>query len=167
MRNELTKKDIELMQQELDHRRLVLRPQLIEAVKTARAFGDLSENFEYKAAKQEKNRNDSRCRYLENMIKSAVIVSDRSAEGVVGLYDKVTLYVEEDEEEMEVQVVTTMRQDALKGLISKESPVGKAIFGRKVGEKVSVQVNPSYSYDVVIRAIIPGQDDGEAPLRSF
>ena len=167
MRNELTKKDIELMQQELDHRRLVLRPQLIEAVKTARAFGDLSENFEYKAAKQEKNRNDSRCRYLENMIKSAVIVSDRSAEGVVGLYDKVALYVEEDDEEMEVQVVTTMRQDALKGLISKESPVGKAIFGRKVGDKVSVQVNPSYSYDVIIRAIVPGEDDGEAPLRSF
>lgn len=167
MRNELTKKDIELMQQELDHRRLVLRPQLIEAVKTARAFGDLSENFEYKAAKQEKNRNDSRCRYLENMIKSAVVISDSSAEGTVGLYDKVTLYVEEDDEEIEVQVVTTMRQDALKGLISKESPVGKAIFGHKLGDRVSVQVNPSYSYDVVIRAIVPGEDDGEAPLRSF
>ena len=167
MRNELTKKDIELMQQELDHRRLVLRPQLIEAVKTARAFGDLSENFEYKAAKQEKNRNDSRCRYLENMIKSAVIVSDRSAAGTVGLYDRVTLYVEEDDEEMVVQVVTTMRQDALKGLISKESPVGKAIFGRKVGEKVSVQVNAGYSYDVIIRAVEPREDDGEAPLRSF
>lgn len=167
MRNELTKKDIELMQQELDHRRLVLRPQLIEAVKTARAFGDLSENFEYKAAKQEKNRNDSRCRYLENMIKSAVIVSDRSAAGTVGLYDRVTLYVEEDDEEMVVQVVTTMRQDALKGLISKESPVGKAIFGRKVREKVSVQVNAGYSYDVIIRAVEPGEDDGEAPLRGF
>lgn len=167
MRNELTKKDIELMQQELDHRRLVLRPQLIEAVKTARAFGDLSENFEYKAAKQEKNRNDSRCRYLENMIKSAVVISDTSAEGTVGLYDKVTLYVEEDDEELEVQVVTTMRQDALKGLISKESPVGKAIFGHKAGDRVSVQVNSSYSYDVIIRAIVPGEDDGEAPLRSF
>lgn len=167
MRNELTKKDIELMQQELDHRRLVLRPQLIEAVKTARAFGDLSENFEYKAAKQEKNRNDSRCRYLENMIKSAVVISDTSAEGTVGLYDKVTLYVEEDDEEVEVQVVTTMRQDALKGLISKESPVGKAIFGHKAGDRVSVQVNASYSYDVIIRAIVPGEDDGEAPLRSF
>lgn len=167
MRNELTKKDIELMQQELDHRRLVLRPQLIEAVKTARAFGDLSENFEYKAAKQEKNRNDSRCRYLENMIKSAVIVSDRSAEGTVGLYDKVTLYVEEDDEEMEIQIVTTMRQDALKGLISKESPVGKAVFGRKVGDRVTIQVNENYSYDVIIRAIVPGEDDGEAPLRSF
>ena len=167
MRNELTKKDLELMQQELDHRRLVLRPQLIEAVKTARAFGDLSENFEYKAAKQEKNRNDSRCRYLENMIKTAVVISDNSAAGTVGLYDKVTLYVEEDEEEIQVQVVTTMRQDALKGLISKESPVGKAIFGRKTGDRVSVQVNPSYSYDVIIRAIVPGEDDGEAPLRSF
>ena len=167
MGKELTKKDIELMQQELDHRRLVLRPQLIEAVKTARAFGDLSENFEYKAAKQEKNRNDSRCRYLENMIKSAVVISDNSAEGTVGLYDKVTLYVEEDDEEIEVQVVTTMRQDALKGLISKESPVGKAIFGHKQGDRVSVQVNPSYSYDVIIRAIVPGEDDGEAPLRSF
>jgi len=167
MRNELTKKDIELMQQELDHRRLVLRPQLIEAVKEARAFGDLSENFEYKAAKKEKNRNDSRCRYLENMIKSAVIVSDRSAEGVVGLYDKVTLYVEEDDEEMEIRIVTAMRQDALKGLISKESPVGKAVFGHRAGEKVTVQVNEDYSYDVVIRAIEPGVDDGEAPLRSF
>ena len=151
MRNELTKKDLELMQQELDHRRLVLRPQLIEAVKTARAFGDLSENFEYKAAKQEKNRNDSRCRYLENMIKSAVIVSDRSAEGVVGLYDKVTLYVEEDDEETVIQIVTTMRQDALKGLITKESPVGKAVFGRREGERVTVQVNDSYSYDVIIQ----------------
>lgn len=167
MRNELTRKDLELMQQELDHRRLVLRPQLIEAVKTARAFGDLSENFEYKAAKQEKNRNDSRCRYLENMIKSAVVISDRSAAGTVGLYDKVTLYVEEDNEEIQVQVVTTMRQDALKGLISKESPVGKAIFGRKLGDRVSVQVSPTYSYDVVISAIVPGEDDGEAPLRSF
>ena len=166
MRNELTKKDIELMQQELDHRRLVLRPQLIEAVKTARAFGDLSENFEYKAAKQEKNRNDSRCRYLENMIKSAVVISDTSAEGTVGLYDKVTLYVEEDDEELEVQVVSTMRQDALKGLISKESPVGKAVFGRKIGDRVSVQVNENYSYDVVIRNIVPGEDTGEAPLRS-
>ena len=167
MRNELTKKDIELMRQELDHRRLVLRPQLIEAVKTARAFGDLSENFEYKAAKQEKNRNDSRCRYLENMIKSAVIVSDRSAEGVVGLYDKVTLYVEEDDEETVIQIVTTMRQDALKGLITKESPVGKAVFGRREGERVTVQVNDSYSYDVVIRSIEPGVDNGEAPLRGF
>ena len=167
MGKELTRKDIELMQQELDHRRLVLRPQLIEAVKEARAFGDLSENFEYKAAKKEKNRNDSRCRYLESTIKNAVIISDRSADGTVGLYDRVTLYVEEDDEELEIRVVTTMRQDALKGLISKESPVGKAVMGRRVGDRVTVQVNESYSYDVIIRAIVPGEDDGAAPLVGF
>ena len=114
MRNELTKKDLELMRQELEHRRTVLRPQLIEAVKEARAFGDLSENFEYKAAKKEKNRNDSRCRYLENMIKTAVVIEEKSAAGTVGLYDHVTLYVEEDGEEITCQIVTTMRQDALK-----------------------------------------------------
>ena len=100
MHNELTKKDIELMRRELDYRRTVLRPQLIEDVQTARAFGDLSENFEYKAAKRDKNRNDSRCRYLENMIKTAVVISDQSKEGTVGLYDKVTFYVEEDNEEL-------------------------------------------------------------------
>ena len=130
MHNELTKKDIELMRQELEYRRGVLRPKLIEDVKTARAFGDLSENFEYKAAKRDKNRNDSRCRYLENMIKTAVIISEGSKDGVVGLYDKVTFYVEEDDEEVTCQIVTTMRQNALKNRVSKESPVGRAVLGR-------------------------------------
>ena len=167
MHNELTRKDIELMRQELEHRRQVLRPQLIKAVQEARAFGDLSENFEYKAAKQEKNRNDSRCRYLENMIKTAVVVEEKSAEGTVGLYDKVTLYVEEDNEEIICQIVTTVRQDALNGRVSKESPVGRAVLGRRLGERVTVQVNDSYAYDVVIRAIEPGEDDGEAPLVGF
>lgn len=167
MHNELTKKDIELMRQELDYRRTVLRPKLIEDVQTARAFGDLSENFEYKAAKRDKNRNDSRCRYLENMIKTAVIISDQSKEGAVGLYDKVTFYVEEDDETVTCQIVTTMRQDALKNLISKESPVGKAVLGRRVGERVTVQVNDSCSYDIVIQSIEPGQDTGEAPLVGF
>lgn len=167
MRNELTKKDLELMRQELEHRRTVLRPQLIEAVKEARAFGDLSENFEYKAAKKEKNRNDSRCRYLENMIKTAVIISEGSKDGVVGLYDKVTFYVEEDDEEVTCQIVTTMRQNALKNRVSKESPVGRAVLGRRVGDRVTVEVNERYSYDIVIRAIEPGEDNGEAPLVGF
>lgn len=167
MHNELTQKDIDLMRQELEYRRSVLRPQLIEAVKTARGFGDLSENFEYKAAKKEKNRNDSRCRYLENMICTAVIISDQSKEGVVGLYDHVTLYLVDDDETMECQIVTTMRQDALKGLISKESPVGKAVLGRKKGDRVTVQVNDQYSYDMIIRDVVPGQDDGQAPLVGF
>ena len=167
MHNELTKKDIELMRQELEYRRGVLRPKLIEDVQTARAFGDLSENFEYKAAKRDKNRNDSRCRYLENMIKTAVVISDQSKEGVVGLYDKVTFYVEEDGETVTCQIVTTMRQDALKNLISKESPVGRAVLGRRVGDRVTVEVNERYSYDIVIRAIEPGEDNGEAPLVGF
>ena len=167
MHNELTKKDIELMRQELEYRRGVLRPKLIEDVKTARAFGDLSENFEYKAAKRDKNRNDSRCRYLENMIKTAVIISEGSKDGVVGLYDKVTFYVEEDDEEVTCQIVTTMRPNALKNRVSKESPVGRAVLGRRVGDRVTVEVNERYSYDIVIRAIEPGEDNGEAPLVGF
>ena len=167
MHNELTQKDIELMRQELEYRRGVLRPKLIEDVKTARAFGDLSENFEYKAAKRDKNRNDSRCRYLENMIKTAVIISEGAKDGAVGLYDKVTFYVEEDDEEVTCQIVTTMRQDALKNRVSKESPVGRAVLGRRVGDRVAVEVNESYSYDIVIRAIEPGEDNGEAPLVGF
>ena len=167
MHNELTRQDLELMRQELDHRRLELRPQLIEAVKEARAFGDLSENFEYKAAKKEKNRNDSRIRYLENMIRIAVVIEDRSGQDTVGLYDRVTVYLEEDDEETTFQIVTTMRQDALHGRISKESPVGRALLGKKTGDRVHIQVNDSYGYDAVIRNIEKGSDDGSAPLNAF
>ena len=167
MHNELTRQDLELMRQELDHRRLELRPQLIEAVKEARAFGDPSENFEYKAAKKEKNRNDSRIRYLENMIRTAVVIEDRSGQDTVGLYDRVTVYLEEDDEETTFQIVTTMRQDALHGRISKESPVGRALLGKKTGDRVHIQVNDSYGYDAVIRNIEKGSDDGSAPLNAF
>ena len=167
MHNELTRQDLELMRQELDHRRLELRPQLIEAVKEARAFGDLSENFEYKAAKKEKNRNDSRIRYLENMIRTAVVIEDSSGQDTVGLYDRVTVYLEEDDEETTFQIVTTMRQDALHGRISKESPLGRALLGKKAGDRVHIQVNDSYGYDVVIWNIEKGSDDGSAPLNAF
>ncbi|BFK85927.1 transcription elongation factor GreA [Pseudoflavonifractor sp. DSM 107456] len=167
MHNELTKKDIQMMREELDYRRIELRPKLLEAVKEARAFGDLSENFEYKAAKQEKNRNESRIRFLENMIRTAVVITDRAGEDAVGLYDKVTVYVEEDDETESYQIVTTMRQDALHGLISKESPVGRAILGKKVGERVHIQVSDDYGYDVVIRSIEKAGDDGSIPLNGF
>ena len=167
MHNELTQKDLQMMREELDYRRITLRPQLLEAVKEARGIGDLSENFEYKAAKQEKNRNEGRIRFLENMIRTAVVVSDASAEDAVGLYDKVTVYIEEDDETEIYQVVTTMRQDALHGLISKESPVGKALLGKKAGDRVHIQVNDSYGYDVVIRNIEKAQDDGSVPLNSY
>ena len=167
MHNELTQKDIRLMREELDYRRIQLRPKLLEAVKEARGFGDLSENFEYKAAKQEKNRNESRIRFLENMIRTAVVLSDRADADTVGLYDRVTVYLEDEGDEEIYQVVTTMRQDALHGLISKESPLGKALLGRRVGERFHIQVNDRYGYDAVVRAIQKGQDDGSVPLSSF
>ena len=167
MHNELTEKDIQMMEEELRHRRVELRPQLLEAVKEARGFGDLSENFEYKAAKQEKNRNESRIRFLENMIKTAVVVDDSSSADTVGLFDKVTLYIEEDDETEVYQVVTTVRQDALHGRISRESPMGKALLGRRVGERFYIQVNDSYGYYGVVKAIEKGEDDGSAPLNGF
>ena len=167
MHNELTKKDIQMMKDDLYHRRVELRPKLLEAVKEARGFGDLSENFEYKAAKQEKNRNESRIRFLENMIRTAVVVDDRSDADTVGLFDKVTLYIEEDDETEVYQVVTTMRQDALHGRISRESPVGKALLGRRAGDRICIQVNDQYSYYAVIRSIEKSGDDGSIPLNAF
>lgn len=167
MNNELTKIDLEKMQQELDYRRITLRPQLLEEVKVARGFGDLSENFEYKAAKREKNRNESRIRFLENMIRTAVVIEDKSNAGTVGLYDKITLWIPEDEEETVWQIVTTVRQDPLRGLISKESPAGRALLGKKEGDTVFIQVNKDFGYDVVVRAIEKGVDDGSAQLNEF
>ena len=167
MYNELTRKDIEKMEAELDDRIRNQRPELIEEVKRTRAFGDLSENYEYKAAKQAKNRNESRIRYLTNMIKTATIIEDHSSEDEVGLFDKVTLYLEEDEETMVVQVCTTVRTDPGSGFISKESPLGKAILSRRAGDRVTVQVNERYSYDVLIRSIEKSEDDGSAPLLSY
>lgn len=167
MHNELTQKDLDLMKQELDYRRIELRPKLLEEVKTAKGFGDLSENFEYKAAKRERSRNESRIRFLENMIKTAVVVSGQAGEGTVGLYDKVTVYLEDDDETEIYQVVTTVRQDALHGLISKESPVGKALLGRKVGERFHVQVNDRFGWDGIIKAIEKGTDDGSVPLNRY
>ena len=167
MHNELTQKDIQMMRDELDYRRIQLRPKLLEAVKEARAFGDLSENFEYKAAKQEKNRNESRIRFLENMIKTAVVLPDAGASDGVQLYDRVTVFLEDEGDTEVYQVVTTMRQDALHGLISKESPVGKAVMGHKAGERVLVQVNEKYSYYIQIRSVEKGTDDDSLPISSY
>ena len=166
MHNELTQSDIQKMEEEIEYRKLVVRKEALEAVKEARAQGDLSENFEYYAAKRDKNKNESRIRYLERMIKTAVVVSDESAEDEVGINNTVTVYIEEDDAEETFKLVTTMRGNSLKGLISIESPMGKAVLGHKVGERVSVQVNDSYSYDVIIRKIENTKEDGEK-IRSF
>ncbi len=167
MYDELTEVDIKKMQEEIDYRVRELRPKCIEDVKTARAFGDLSENFEYKAAKREKNHNDSRIRYLERMISTAKVIKTDSKDGVVGLFDTVTLFFEEDSEEQVYKLVTTLRQNALEGLLSKESPLGKAIMGRRTGERVSITVNEDYSYFVVIRSIEKGSDDESLPISAF
>jgi len=167
MYDELTEVDIKKMQEEINHRVRVLRPQLIEEVQTARAFGDLSENFEYKCAKQEKNRNDSRIRYLERMIRTAKVIEVQAQEDTVGLFDKVTIFNEMVKKEMTIQIVTTLRQDALKGLISKESPVGKAVMGRKAGDRVQVEVSPTVKYFVEIRTIEKGEDDESLEISSY
>ena len=167
MYDELTQVDIDKMKAELEHRRLTLRPKLIEDVQTARAFGDLSENYEYKAAKQEQNRNKSRIRYLERMIATAKVIEVNEKEGTVGLFDHVALFNEKLGKEQNIQLVTTLRQNALKGLISKESPVGKAVMGHKKGDRVTVHVSETYSYDIVIRDVQKGSDDESLPISSY
>ena len=167
MRNELTEQDLKLMREELDRRRLQLRPQLIEQVKEARAFGDLSENFEYKSAKREKNRNDSRIRYLQRMIKTAKVIEERTEADTAGLYDTVEIYMENTGKSRKITLVTTLRQDALKGLISKESPVGRAVLGHRAGDRVQVQMENGSTYWLQIRSVEKGRDDGSIPIGSF
>lgn len=167
MHDELTREDIQQMQAELNQRRTVEFPKLIDAVKEARAFGDLSENFEYKAAKAELNRCKRRIRYLENMIKSAVVIEDRSDKSEIGLFDKVTVRMEGTEQTMVFQMVTAMRADALKGLITRESPIGQAISGRHAGETVIVHVNSNFSYRLEILSIEKQEDDGSIPISSY
>lgn len=165
MYDELTEVDIRKMKEEIDYRVRVLRPKLIEDVQTARAFGDLSENFEYKCAKQEKNRNDSRIRYLERMVRTAKIIRPDSGADQVGLFDRVTVFNEKLQREMTFRIVTTLRSDTSKGLISKESPVGKALLGRRAGERVTV--SGELQYDMVIRSIEKGEDDEALSIRSY
>ena len=165
MYDELTEQDIKKMEEEIEYRKLVVRKEALEAVKEARAQGDLSENFEYHAAKKDKNQNESRIRYLERMIKTAKVISTDSAEDEVN--NTVTVYFEEDDEEEVYKLVTTVRGNSLKNLISNESPLGKALLGHKVGDRVEVAVNENYSYYVVIRKIENTVDDGSDKLRSF
>lgn len=167
MYDELTEVDIKKMQEEINYRTRVLRPQLIEEVQTARAFGDLSENYEYKCAKQAKNRNDSRIRYLQNMIKTAVVIDGTSQGEGIALFDKVTFLVEDDGTQETIQLVTTLRQDALKGLISKESPVGKALLGHKVGDRVKIQVSDTFAYYIQIQQVEKTGEDPDLPISTF
>ena len=167
MREQLTESDVKKIQEEIEHRKLVVRKEAIEAVKEARAHGDLSENFEYHAAKKDKNKNESRIRYLERMLKTAEIVYDVSKEDEVGINNTVTVYFEEDDEEQVFRLVTSIRGNSMKHLISTESPIGKAILGKKVGDRVEVAVNDSYSYYIVIRKIENTTDDSHDAIRGY
>ena len=155
------------MREELEHIRLDIMPGVIEEVKRTRAFGDLSENDEYKTAKREQNKYRSRMRYLEGMIKTARVIDDRSGENEVGLFDKVEIYIPEDDETETISVVTTVRCDPRKGLISMDSPFGKSVLGKKVGDVITVHVNDSYSYEAEIKSITKGKDDGTVPLLGY
>ena len=167
MGEKLTKSDVEKIRKEIEHRKLVVRKEAIEAVKEARAHGDLSENFEYHAAKKDKNQNESRIRYLERMLKNAQIVSDESADDEVGINNTVELYMEDDDEVETYRLVTSIRSSSVRGLISTESPLGKAIFKHTVGDRVYVKVNETIGYYVVIRAIENTHDDESDQIRSF
>lgn len=167
MHNQLTEQDIKRMEEEIEYRKLVVRKEALEAVKEARAQGDLSENFEYYAAKREKNKNEGRIRFLERMIKTAEIISDDSKEDEIGVNNTVEVYFEEDGTLETYKIVTTMRGNSLEGLVSTESPIGKALLGRKVGDRVCVYVNDSYSYYIVVKKIEKTVDDGSDKIRSF
>lgn len=164
---QLTQSDVQKIKEEIEYRKLVVRKRELEAVKEARAQGDLSENFEYKAAKQDKNRNESRIRYLEKMLKTARIVSDVSRDDEVGINNTVEIYFEEDDETEVYRLVTSVRGNSLQGLISIESPLGKAIRGHKAGDRVKVKTNGEDGYFVEIRKIDKTTDDSNDTLRKY
>ncbi len=167
MHDKLTRNDIKKMEEEIQYRKLVVRKEAIEAVKEARAHGDLSENFEYHAAKKDKNQNESRIRYLEKMIKTAQIISDESAEDEVGMNNTVELYFEDEDEVESYKIVTTVRENSLENKISTESPLGKAIFRRKAGDRVFVSIGGGKGYYVVIRSIDKTTDDSQDSIRRY
>ena len=167
MCEELTRVDVKKLEAEIQKRKLEIRPKLIEAVKEARAQGDLSENFEYYAAKKEKNQNESRIRYLERILKFAKVISTKSEEGVVGINDTVVLYFPEDEEEECYRLVTSIRGQSLEGRISNRSPLGKAIMGKRVGEEAQVLLEGGDSYKVFIRSIEKTGEKEEEEIRKF
>lgn len=166
LHEKLTASDAKKIQEEIEHRKLVIRKEALESVKEARAHGDLSENFEYKAAKQYKNQNESRIRYLERLLKNAEIIEDHSKADEIGLDSVVRVYIPEDEEEEEYKIVTSIRGNSMNGYISIESPLGKALLGHKVGDNVKIRVNETYEYEVEILEISQS-DEAEDEIRKY
>ena len=167
MGERLTQEDVKKIQEEIEYRKLTVRKNAIEAVKEARAHGDLSENFEYHAAKKDKNSNESRIRYLERMLKNATIVKDTAGEDEAGLNKLVEIYFEEDDETETYKLVTSIRGNSISGKISIESPMGKAVLGKKAGERVYIKVNENAGYYVRIKSIKKAEDMEEDEIRRF
>ena len=167
MYDELSSVDIRKMQEEIDQILKERRPKCVEDLKTARGFGDLSENYEYKAAKQELRRCDSRLRYLKKMIETAKVIKPVSASDTVGLFDTVEVYFEDEGESDTYRIMTTLREDVMSGIISKESPLGRAVMGHKVGDRVKVHASDTVEYFVQIRSLTKGTDDDSLPIRSY
>ena len=167
MYDELTEVDIKKMEEEITYRKTVLAPELGAELKRTREYGDLSENAEYKEAKHLKRKNESRIRYLENMIRTAKVIEIEEREDAVSLFDKVLIFNERMNAEKEIEIVTTLRQNALLGFVSKESPLGGAIMGHKVGDRVLVKVSDTMSYYVKILRITKGKDDEDLPISGF
>ena len=167
MREQLTRQDVEMIEKEIEYRKLVVRKNAIEAVKEARSHGDLSENFEYHAAKKDKNQNESRIRYLERMLKTARIVKDDAADDEVGLDKKVEVYFEDDDETEVFKLVTSVRGSSLNGKISIESPIGRAIMKHRAGDRVYVKVNDNAGYYVVIRSVEKTDGEDEDAIRKY
>ena len=167
MGEKLTKSDVKKIEQEIEHRKLVVRKEALEAVKEARAHGDLSDTFQSHAAKMDKKIMRRRIRYLERMLKNAQIISDESNPDEVGVNDTVVVYFEDDDEEETYRLVTSIRGNSLAGLISTESPIGKAILHHRVGDRVEVKVNDHYGYFIEIRSITKTGDEATDQIRRF
>ncbi len=167
MGEDLTKSDVEKIQKEIEYRKLVVRKDAIEAVKEARAQGDLSENFEYYAAKRDKNQNESRIRYLERMLKNANVIDDSSKDDEMGINNTAEVFFEEDGETDTFRLVTSIRGDVLNNMISIESPLGKALLGHREGDRIFVEVSPGNGYFIVLKKIIKTNDDSNDQIRKF
>ena len=165
--DELTEVDIRKMEEEIHYREAVLGPELLAEMKRTREFGDLSENAEYKEAKREKRKNEGRIRYLKNMIRTANVIELKAEDGVIGLFDRVKIYNEKMGAEKEIQIVTTLRQNALLGFVSKESPLGSALMGHRAGDRILVKVNDTTSYYVKVISVEKGVDNEDLPISGY
>lgn len=167
MKNEMTAVDIRKIREELEYRRNVLGPELHAEVKRTREYGDLSENAEYKQAKFERNRNESRIRYLEGLLRNAVVLPSEKRRPGIGLFDFVEYKNERTGATRRIQLVTSLRQDAVHGFVSKDSPIGRALFGHAEGDRVLIEITPENRYYATVLKVEAGEDNEDLPISRY